>query len=69
MGLFIAISCVMNLTSHLLSFQLKQELAEEKEQHTKARSELALEKGKQTEKIAKEVDKCTKEFKKEKYCS
>jgi len=69
MRLFISITCVMNLTSHLLSLQLQQELAEEKEQHTKARSELALEKGKQMEKIAKEVDKCTKEFKKEKYCS
>ena len=58
----------MNLTVfwHFLSLQLKKELAEEKEQHKKARSDLAVEKAKQTEQIANEVDKCTKEFAEEK---
>jgi len=58
----------MNLTVfwHFLSLQLKTELAEEKEQHKKARSDLAVEKAKRTEQIANEVDKCTKKFAEEK---
>jgi len=48
------------LTSHLLSVQLRLELADEKVQHKEARSELAVEKAKQAEQITKEVDKRTK---------